>query len=152
VRATPGGDNLAMPTSLAHEPAVALFLVGVVVAAGFTTVVNLRNVPLWLLQVTGRRAEGVVQTMEFATGDNFQPLRRPVVAFTTHRGERIVGKPALYRRSTYLAAGMTVAVRYAAGDPTRMVVPGFGFRYREPVYACLGAAVAIGISVRYFLI
>jgi hypothetical protein len=152
VRAVIDGDNRAVPTSLAHQPAVAQFLVAVVVAGGFTTLVNLRNARLWLLQVTGTRADGVVESMEFVTGDGFERLRRPVVAFTTHRGERVVGRPALYRRSTALAAGMTVAVRYAAGNPARMVVPGYGFRYREPVYACIGAAVAIGISVLYFSI
>ncbi len=88
--------------------------------------------------------------MELVTGDDFQPLRRPVVVFNTRGGERVVARPALYRRSTRLTAGMTAAVRYAASNPARIVVPGFGFRYREPVYASLGAAVAIGILVLYF--
>jgi hypothetical protein len=113
-------------------PAVLLFVVvgGVVMALG-----NLRNVGVWLLQVTGNRAEGVVDAMEFVSGENNEPMRRPVVAFTTDRGRRVVGRPALYRKSTTLANGMTVPVRYSAGNPERMVVPGFGFRYREPVFA-----------------
>jgi hypothetical protein len=86
----------------------------------------------------------------FATGENFEPLRRPVVAFTTARGERVVGKPALYRKSTTLAKGMTVPVRYAAGNPQRIVVPGFGFRYRELVFAIVGATIVCGVSTLYF--
>jgi hypothetical protein len=98
---------------------------------------------------TGNRAEGVVEAMEFVSGENNEPMRRPVVAFTTDRGRRVVGRPALYRKSTSLAKGMTVPVRYAAGNPERMVVPGFGFRYREPVFAAIGATTAFVVSAVY---
>jgi hypothetical protein len=136
--------------SLAHQPAVAWILLGVVVGGVFMTLGNLRNVRVWLLQIRGRRAEGVVESVEFVTGEDFEPMRRPVVAFTTDNGERVVSKPALYRKSSALAKGMTVPVRYAAGNPQRMVVPGFGFRYREPVFAGIGAAISIAVSVLYF--
>lgn len=43
---------------LGHHPAVALFLVVAVFASLFTTIVNLRNARLWVLQVMGRRAYG----------------------------------------------------------------------------------------------
>jgi hypothetical protein len=45
---------------------------------------------------------------------------------------------------------MIVPVRYAAGNPERMVVPGFGFRYREPIFAAIGAATAFVVSAVYF--
>jgi hypothetical protein len=135
---------------LAHTPAVAWFLLFVVLGGVVMTIANLRNAGVWLLQVSGERADGVVESMEFATGENFEPLRRPVVAFATARGERVVGKPALYRKSTSLAKGMTVPVRYAAGNPQRIVVPGFGFRYRELGYAIVGVAIACGVSALYF--
>jgi hypothetical protein len=56
----------------------------------------------------------------------------------------------LYRRSSSLAKGMTVPVRYSSGNPQRMVVPGFGLRYREPVYASLGVVLTLAVSVLYF--
>jgi hypothetical protein len=105
---------------------------------------------VWLLQVHGERAEGTVESMEFVSSENFEPMRRPVVMFTTDQGERVVGRPALYRKSTTLAKGMTVPVRYSAGNPERIVVPGFGFRYREPVFAGIGATTALAVSVLYF--
>jgi hypothetical protein len=151
-RRTSGRDNPPVVTSLAHQPAIAFFLIVVVVAGAFTAIANLRNAGVWLLQISGRRAEGVVESVEFAAGEKFETLRRPIVAFTTGRGERIVSRPALFRKSTALAKGMTVSVRYAASNPRRMVVPGFGFRYREPVYASIGATTAIAISVLYFQI
>jgi hypothetical protein len=135
---------------LVHHPAVAWFLLFVVVGGVVMTLGNLRNVGVWLLQVNGKRAEGVVEAMEFVTSENNEPMQRPVVAFTTDRGRRVVGKPALYRKSTSLAKGMTVAVRYAAGAPERMVVPGFGLRYREPIFAAIGATTAFVVSAMYF--
>lgn len=147
-----GRHNRAMEPDLAHQPAVAMFLLFIVVGGLVTTIVNLRNADLWLLQIIGRRADGVVEAMELVTGQDYQPMSRPIVAFTTDQGERTVGRPALYRQSPSLAKGMTVAVRYATGNPARIVVPGFGFRYREPVYACLGMLVAISISALYFQI
>src|SRR5688572_29483318 len=98
----------------------------------------------------GRHADGTVESMEFVSGEDFEPMRRPVIAFTTDRGHRIVGRPALYRKRTSLVKGMTVPVRYAAGNPERMVVPGFGFRLREPVLAGIGLVVAVAVSVLYF--
>jgi len=136
--------------SLADQPAVAWILLGVVVGGFFMMLANLRNVGVWLLQIRGRRADGVVESIEFVSSENNEPMRRPVVAFTTGRGERVVSKPALYRKSSTLAKGMAVPVRYAAGNPQRMVVPGFGFRYREPVLASIGAAISIAVSVLYF--
>jgi hypothetical protein len=135
---------------LVHHPAIAWFLLFVVVGGVVMTLGNLRNVGVWLLQVNGKRAEGVVEAMEFVTGENHEPMRRPVVAFTTDRGQRVVGKPALYRKSTSLAKGMTVPVRYAAGNPERMVVPGFGLRYQEPIFAAIGATTAFVVSAVYF--
>lgn len=114
------------------------------------TLGNLRNVGVWLLQVNGRRADGLVEAMEFVSGDNNEPMGRPVVAFTTDRGRRVVGKPALYRKSPSLEKGMTVPVRYAAGNPERMVVPGFGLRYRELVFAAIGATTSFVVAVTYF--
>lgn len=133
-----------------HQPAVAWMLIGVVLGGVVMMLANLRNLGVWLLQVRGRQAEGTVEAIEFVSGENFEPMRRPVVAFTTDRGERVVGRPALYRTRTSLAKGMPVAVRYSAGNPERMVVPGFGFRFREPVLAGIGFLVAIAVSVLYF--
>ena len=79
-------------------------------------------------------------------------LRRPIVAFTTSTGEQIVGSPVLYRKSAGLTKGAAVTVSYAAHNPARIVVHGFDFRYQEVVYALLGAAIAIGISMWYFKI
>ena len=135
---------------LVHHPAVAFFLLFVIVGGVVMTLGNLRNIGVWLLQVNGKRAEGVVEAMEFVTGENNQPMQRPVVAFTTDRGRRVVGKPALYRKSTSVAKGMTVPVRYAAGNPERIVVPGFGLRYREPIFAAIGATTAFAVSAMYF--
>jgi hypothetical protein len=127
-------------------------MLGIVLAGVFTVFGNLRNVGVWLLQLRGKRADGTVEAVEFVSSENFQSMRRPVVAFTTERGERIVTKPALYRKSMRWAKGMTVPVRYASGKPERMVVPGFGLRYREPVYAIIGALVAIAVPMLYFRI
>jgi hypothetical protein len=143
-----GRDNL--PVDLVHQPAVAWFLLFVVVGGVVMTLGNLRNVGVWLLQVNGKRADGVVEEIEFVTGENFAPMRRPVVAFTTDRGQRVVGSPALYRKSSSLAKGMAVPVRYAAANPERMVVPGFGLRYRELVFAAIGATSAFVVSAVYF--
>jgi hypothetical protein len=145
-----GRKNPPVVTSLIHQPAVAWILLGVVLGGVVMAVANLRNIGIWLIQVNGNRADGVVESMEFVTGEDFEPMRRPVVAFTTGRGERVVGRPALYRKSTSLAKGMTVPVRYSAGRPERMVVPGFGFRYREPVFAGIGVSTALAVSALYF--
>ena len=139
-----------MISSLSRQPAVAWFMLFVVIGGVVVAIANLRNIGVWLLQITGKRAEGVVESIEFVTGDNFDPMRRPVVAFTTGRGERVLGRPALFRKSTHLAKGMTVPVRYAAGKPERIVVPGFGLRYREPVYAGIGVSTALAVSALYF--
>jgi hypothetical protein len=136
--------------SLLYQPAVAWVLLGVVLGGVVMMLANLRNVGVWLLQVNGKLADGTVESMEFVSGEDFEPMRRPVVAFTTARGERVVGRPALYRKSTSLAKGMTVPVRYSAGNPERIVVPGFGFRYREPVFAGIGATTALAVSALYF--
>jgi hypothetical protein len=149
-RVVPDGTIPRVGTSLGQLPAVAWILLFVILGGIVMAIANLRNAGIWLLQANGRRAEGVVESVEFVTGENFEPMRRPVVAFTTEDGQRIVTKPALYRTATHLAKGMTVPVRYAAGRPDRIVVPGFGIRLREPVLAAIGTAVAVGVSSLYF--
>lgn len=147
------GHNPWVPppeVDLAHQPAVAMFLIVVVVAALTSTMINLRNVRLWLLRATGERAAAVVTRIEMVPGRDGGMLRRPLVAFTTGDGREVVGAPMLYRPRTALGEGADVTVSYAPGNPTRMVVHGYDFRLREPVYAALGVVVAIGISVVYF--
>jgi hypothetical protein len=135
---------------LAHQPAVAMFLIVAVVAALIATVINLRNVRLWLLRAAGKRAAGVVTRIEMVTGPAGPALRRPLVAFTTGDGREIITAPVVYRARTALREGSAVTVSYALRDPNRIVVHGYDFRTREPLYAALGLAVAIGISTAYF--
>lgn len=135
---------------LAHQPAVAWFLIVAVVAALFTTVINLRNVRLWLLRATGQRAAGVVTQIEMVPGSAGAVLHRPLVTFTTADGREISSGPVLYRPRIALAKGSVVTVSYTPRNPTRIVVHGYDFRTREAVYAALGVAVAIGISTAYF--
>jgi hypothetical protein len=144
----PSDENV----DLAHQPAVAMFLVVVVFAALFATAVNLRNAGLWLRRLLGHRAYGVVEAIEMSTDSNGDVLRRPRVAFTTDKGERIVSAPAVYRTSTTLAKGMTVKVSYAPWKPVRIVVHGYDVRMREPLYAFLGVLVAVAVSTLYFRI
>lgn len=148
-----GAQNSRMPTEdfdLANNPFVAWFLIVVSVAALFATVVNLRNVRLWVLRATGRRARGVVTRIELVTGSTGKVLRRPLVAFTTGDGTQIVSAPVLYRPRSRLDEGSAVTVSYAPQNPNRIVVHGYDFRAREVVYAGAGVAVAIVIASRYF--
>jgi hypothetical protein len=135
--------------TLAHNPFVAWFLIFVTVAALFATAVNLRNVRLWLLRATGRRAPGVVTRIELVTGPT-GVLRRPLITFTTGEGRQIVSAPVLYRPRTALTEGSAVTVSYAPRNPARVVVHGYDFRAREVVYAAAGVAVAIVVSTVYF--
>jgi hypothetical protein len=81
-----GRNNL--PVDLIHQLAVAFFLIFVIVGGVVMTLGNGRNVGVWLLQLNGKRADGVIESMEFVTGESHEPMRRPVVAFTTDRGQR----------------------------------------------------------------
>jgi hypothetical protein len=136
--------------TLAHNPFLTWFFIVVTVAALFATAVNLRNVPLWLLRATGRRAPGVVTRIELVTGPTGAVLRRPLVAFTAGDGREIVSAPVLYRPRTALDEGSAVTVSYAPRNPARVVVHGYDFRAREVVFAAAGVAIAIVVSTMYF--
>jgi hypothetical protein len=148
-----GADNRGVPddmVDLVHQPAVGWVMLFAVIGGLFMTIVNLRNARLWLLRITGRRAQGVVNAIELVSDSDGSVLRRPIVAFTTSTGDQILGSPVVYRTSTSLTKGVAVTVSYAASDPARMVVHGFDVQYREAVYACLGVVIAVGISISYF--
>ena len=142
-------DDVTTQTDLWHQPAVGLIAAGIAVAALFVTIVSLRNSRIWLLQLTGRRAAGVVRAMEIVTSPNGEVLRRPQVAYTVATGDTVIASPLIFRTASKLDKGSEVQVRYAKTRPARMVVPGFGFRSRELVYAVGGIAVAIAITVWY---
>jgi hypothetical protein len=151
-----GSDNrgvtVDIAADLAHYPAVAFAMLFAIAGGLFMVIINLRNARLWLLRITGRRAQGVVNTIELVSDSDGSVLRRPIVTFTTSAGYQIVGSPVVYRKSVSLTRGAAVTVSYAAHNPTRMVVHGFDIRYQEMVYACLGAVIAVGISMWYFKI
>jgi Protein of unknown function (DUF3592) len=142
-------DDVTSQTDLWHQPAVGLIAAGIAVAALFVTIISLRNSRIWLLQLTGRRAAGVVRAMEIVTSPNGEVLRRPQVAYTVDTGDTVVASPLIFRSASQLNAGSAVAVRYAKAKPARMVVPGFGFRPSELIYAVGGIAVAIAITAWY---
>lgn len=142
-------DDVTTQTDLWHQPAVGLIAAGIVVAALFVTVVSLRNSRIWLLQLTGVRAAGVVRAMEIVTNPNGEVLRRPQVAYTVATGDTLIASPLIFRTASKLDTGSEVQVRYAKTKPARMVVPGFGFRHRELVYAVGGIAVAIAVTAWY---
>jgi hypothetical protein len=144
----PSSDN----PDVAHQPAVAFFLIMVTVAALAMTLINLRNARSWLLRVIGRRVSGVVANIEIVTSPTGEVLRRPTVAFTTEEGRQMVGAPVVYRESVVLAKGSPVIVRYARRNPSRMVVRGYDLRVREPVYAVLGVVIALCVATAYFKI
>ncbi len=141
-------DDVTTRTDLWHQPAVGLIAAGIAVAALFVTIISLRNSRIWLLQLTGRRAAGVVRAMEIVTSPNGEVLRRPQVAYTV-AGDTVIASPLIFRTASKLDKGAEVEVRYAKTKPARMVVPGFGFRGRELVYAVGGIAVAIAVTVWY---
>jgi hypothetical protein len=141
-------DDVTTQTDLWHQPAVGLIAAGIAVAGLFVTVISLRNSRIWLLQLTGRRAAGVVRAMEIVTSPNGEVLRRPQVAYTV-AGDTVVASPLIFRSASNLDKGSAVQVRYAKNKPARMVVPGFGFRRSELIYAVTGIAVAIAITVWY---
>ena len=142
-------DDVTTQTDLWHQPAVGLIAAGIAVAALFVTVVSLRNSRVWLLQLTGHQAAGVVRAMEIVTSPNGEVLRRPQVAYTVDNGDTVVASPLIFRTASKLDAGSSVPVRYTKARPARMVVPGFGFRTRELVYAVGGIVIAIAITVWY---
>ena len=142
-------DDVTTQTDLWHQPAVGLIAAGIAVAALFVTIISLRNSRIWLLQLTGRRAAGVVRAMEIVTSPNGEVLRRPQVAYTVETGDTVVASPLIFRTASRLDTGSPVAVRYAKAKPARMVVPGFGFRVSELVYAVGGIVVAIAITAWY---
>jgi hypothetical protein len=142
-------EDVTTQTDLWHQPAVGLIAAGIAVAALFVTIVSLRNSRIWLLQLTGRRAAGVVRAMEIVTSPNGEVLRRPQVAYTVATGDTVIASPLIFRTASKLDKGSEVQVRYAKTKPARMVVPGFGFRRRELIYAVGGIAVAIAITVWY---
>jgi hypothetical protein len=144
-----GDSDITSQSDLLNQPAVGLIAAGIAVAALFVTIISLRNSRVWLLQLTGRRASGVVQAMEIVTSPNGEVLRRPRVAYTVDSGTEIVSAPLIYRTSSSLVKGSPVRVRYAKAKPGRMVVPGFGFRRSEIVFAVLGIAVAIAVTTAY---
>jgi hypothetical protein len=142
----------AMPPEFSNPEAgaaVAWILIGVSVAGMMMTVINLRNAGLWLLRIRGRRAGGVVSEIEIVTGPNGEVLRRPVIAFTTEDGRDVVGSPVLFRARMRLRKGSAVRISYARRRPTRMVVHGYDFRLREPIYAAAGLAITVGIVTTF---
>ncbi|HEY9483338.1 MAG TPA: DUF3592 domain-containing protein [Micromonosporaceae bacterium] len=142
-------DDVITRTDLWHQPAVGLIAAGIALAALFVTIVSLRNSRIWLLQLTGRRAAGVVRAMEIVTSPNGDVLRRPQVAYTVATGETLIASPLIFRTASKLDKGSEVQVRYAKTKPARMVVPGFGFRHRELICAVGGIAVAIAVTAWY---
>jgi len=141
-------DDVTTQTDLWHQPAVGLIAAGIALAGLFVTIISLRNSRIWLLQLTGRRAAGVVRAMEIVTSPNGEVLRRPQVAYTVV-GDTVVASPLIFRSASKLDKGSAVQVRYAKAQPTRMVVPGYGFRRSELIYAVAGIAVAIAITAWY---
>ncbi|HKD96114.1 MAG TPA: DUF3592 domain-containing protein [Micromonosporaceae bacterium] len=113
------------------------------VVGGFIVLVGLRNVGLWLLGLTGTRAEGVVERIEVSNGP-LESTRRPVVSFTTREGHRVTARPALYRKRCKLATGQRVEVSYLGRNPQRMVIHGYDFRLREPATSVAGVLVTVG--------
>ena len=101
-----------------------------------------------MISLAGRRAAGVVQAMEIVTSPNGEVLRRPQVAYSV-AGDTVVATPLIFRTTSMLDKGSAVQVRYAKNKPARMVVPGFGFRRSELIYAVAGIAVAIAITAWY---
>jgi Protein of unknown function (DUF3592) len=141
-------DDVTTQTDFWHQPAVGLIASGIAVAGLFVAIISLRNSRVWLLQVTGRRAPGVVRAMEIVTSPNGEVLRRPQVAYTV-AGDTVVASPLIFRTESKLDKGSAVQVRYAKNRPARMVVPGFGFRRSELIYAVAGIAVPIVVTAWY---
>jgi hypothetical protein len=142
-------DDDITKVDLLHQPAVGMFMIGLLLGGLFMLVVNLRNARLWLLLLRGRRANGTVEAMEIATGTN-EVLRRPRVAYTTAAGEPVVATPAVYRKKSRLQAGHRVRLSYAPGNPGRIAVHGFDFRPSEPVWATAGVVLAATVATLYF--
>jgi uncharacterized membrane protein YbhN (UPF0104 family) len=135
---------------LLGEPGTVLILVCVLLLCLFSTVVNLRNARLWMLRLAGVSTSGVVDALEIVTDANGEVLRRPRVKYTTKDGMAIRATPMVFRATTPIAIGASVRVSYAAKRPERMVVHGFDFRVREPVYAAASLAIAIAIVAVYY--
>jgi hypothetical protein len=140
VCATSIGHNRPVSSSLAHQSAVAPFLIGGVIAGAFTTIVNLGNAGVRLLQLIGRRANGVVESIEPVTGEDLQPLRRPAVTFTTHRGERAALFDPRHRHARRPAGRGTPLIRdgLSTDTPTCDRPAPLGVRIRRVPAAALG--------------
>jgi hypothetical protein len=130
--------------------AIVVMLVFATVASLGMTLINLRNGRSWWVRVLGQRAAGVVTNIEIVTGNDGEVLRRPIVAFTTVEGRALEGSPVVYRRKVPLAKGAPVSVSYVRRNPSRIVLHGYDFRMREPVYAILGLVITVVIAVWYF--
>jgi hypothetical protein len=133
----------------AHAAIVVMLMFATVASLGMT-LINLRNGRSWLVRVLGQRVPGVVTNIEIVTGNDGEVLRRPIVAFTTGDGQALESTPVVYRRRLSLAKGAPVSVSYVRRNPKRIVLHGYDFRVREPVYALLGVVIAVTIAVWYF--
>jgi hypothetical protein len=120
------------------------------VASLIMTLINLRNGRSWLVRLLGQRAAGVVANIEMVTQPTGEVLRRPVITFTTADGRVVEGTPVVYRQSVSLRKGAPVSVSYVRRNPSRMVLHGYDFRLREPVYAVAGVVIAVVIAHWYF--
>jgi hypothetical protein len=140
------------PTDLAlrHDPTVAYPLIMVTVIGFATALINLRNLDRWLIRLIGRRATGVVSDIEIVHPPTGEVLRRPVIAYTGLDGRPATGSPSVFRTRLTLEKGSPVRVSYLRRRPARLVVHGYDFRLREPVYAALGLALALYVGVAYF--
>jgi hypothetical protein len=119
------------------------------VVGGFIVVIGLRNAGLWLLGLTGTRAGGTVDRIEINNGP-VEPLRRPVISFTTRDGEQVPARPAVYRKRCKLAPGQRVSISYLRRNPQRIVIHGYDFRLREPMGSVAGVFVVVG-SIWWYL-
>jgi len=133
-----------------HQPAMTMIMLGLVCLCLFSTVVNLRNVRLWMLRLAGVATSGVVDSLEIVTVSNGEVLRRPRVRYTTQTGAAVTAMPVVFRTKSPIEVGTMVRVSYAARRPERMVVHGFDARVRELVYAAVSLGVAIAAIVVFF--
>lgn len=117
-----------------------LAMFGIAVGA-FVVLVGLRNVGLWLLGLTGTRADGVVDRIEISNGP-LDAARRPVISFTARDGRPFTARPAVYRKRCRLTAGERVRISYLGRNPGRIVIHGYDFRLREPATSIAGLLVS----------
>jgi hypothetical protein len=132
-----------------YAPGTGLILLCALLLCLFSTVVNLRNARLWMLRLAGVATSGVVDALEIVTNANGEVLRRPRVKYTTRDGRALRASPVVFRARSPIVIGTSVRVTYAVKRPERMVVHGFDFRAREPIYAAASLALAIAIVAMY---